>query len=138
MMIICRTKAREMSESRELTSGERTAIKKLVVSMCANYDSKYACLPLDYGRCYMLDKWWTGGYCKYFRDAVLPLDPILEATLTGGEMPQQEICAVCGNLFIADAQQIYCSPACQKEGNRRRSRERMRNKRKKEQAERYD
>ena len=52
---------------REMTREERAAIKKLVVSLCANYDRDYGCLPLDYGRCYMLDKWWTGAYCKYFR-----------------------------------------------------------------------
>lgn len=22
--------------------------------------------------CYMLGKWWTGAYCRYFREAVLP------------------------------------------------------------------
>ena len=76
-----------MSESppRELTREERREIKKLVVSMCANYDRTYGCLPLDYGRCYMIDKCWTGALCKYFREAVLPLNPALEAALTDTE-----------------------------------------------------
>jgi len=116
------------AEVRELTREERAAIKKLVVSMCANYDPAYGCLPLDCS-CYMLGKWWTGSYCKYFRDAVLPLNPILEATLTDRDAPAQDICAACGKPFIPDGKQFYCSPACQKEGNRRRSRERMRKKR---------
>jgi predicted nucleic acid-binding Zn ribbon protein len=51
------------------------------------------------------------------------------ASLTGGAAPVQGTCAACGKSFIADNQQIYCSPACQVEGNRRRSRERMRKKR---------
>ena len=30
----------------------------------------------------MLGKCWTGAYCRYFRSAVLPLDPVLERSLT--------------------------------------------------------
>jgi len=117
-------------EPRELTRDERAAIRALVVKMCANYDGHYnICLPLDCA-CYMLNKWWTGSYCKYFRDAVLPLDPILEAALTGRDSAaSQKTCPVCGADYIPVTCQAYCSPACQKEGNRRRSRERMRKKR---------
>jgi predicted nucleic acid-binding Zn ribbon protein len=120
-----------MSAERELTGGERAAIKKLVVSMCANYDSKYGCLPLDYGRCYMLDKWWTGAYCKYFRDAVLPLDPALEAALLGRAMPVVETqpCAVCGKPFPAKGNKLYCSARCAKKSQRRQQRAHMRKKR---------
>ena len=32
---------------RELTTGERRSIRKLVTGHCANYDSEYGCLPLD-------------------------------------------------------------------------------------------
>lgn len=117
------------TEARELTRHERAAIRKLVIGMCANYDPEYGCLPLDYGGCYMLDKCWTGAYCKYFCNAVLPLDPILEATLTGRTAPALDTCAACGKPFVPDGRQAYCSPACQAEGNRRRSRERMRKKR---------
>jgi hypothetical protein len=116
---------------RELTREERAAIKNLNVSMCANYDREYGCLPLDYGRCYMLDKWQTGAFCKHFLNAVLPLDPVLAASLTGREAPEQDVCAACGKPFVAGKQQLYCSPACQRAGNRRRSRERMRKKRQK-------
>ena len=67
---------------RELTRDERKTIRRLVTGMCANYDSDYGCLPLDCP-CYMLGKWWTGSLCRYFRAAVLPLAPVLEASLTG-------------------------------------------------------
>ena len=117
------------TEARELTRDERAAIRKLVTGMCANYDHEYGCLPLDYGRCYMLDKWWTGSYCKYFRDAVLPLDPMLEATLTETAKPETKSCALCGKPFATDGKRAYCSPACQKEANRRKSRELIRTKR---------
>ncbi|MEY8357338.1 cysteine-rich VLP domain-containing protein [Lachnospiraceae bacterium 54-53] len=121
-------------DSRELTRGERAAIRRLVTSMCANYDSEYGCLPLDYGGCYMLDKCWTGAYCKYFQNAVLPLDPKLEATLLGRAAPEMDACAICGKPFVSDETRAYCSPACQAEGNRRRSRERMRKKRRSDKA----
>jgi len=115
--------------SRELTKKERAAIRRLVITLCANYDNEYGCLILD-GDCYMLNKWWTGAYCKYFQNAVLPVDPILEATLLGRVSPATERCAVCGASFMASGRQKYCSPACIKTGNRHKSRDRMRKKRK--------
>ena len=67
--------------ARELTREEKAKIRKLVKKWCANYDKECGCLPLDC-ECYMLGKCWTGAYCRYFREAVLPLDPVLEAGLT--------------------------------------------------------
>lgn len=111
--------------SRELTRDERAGIRRLATDMCANYDPEYGCLPLECP-CYMLGKCWTGAYCRYFQNAVLPIEPKLEATLTGRDAPALHICAACGKPFIPEGKQMYCSPACQKEGNRRRSKERMR------------
>ena len=75
--------------SRELTREEKAAIRSLVVKWCANYDRECGCLPLDC-ECYMLGKCWTGAYCRYFRVAVLPLDPALEAALlTEGPRPEK-------------------------------------------------
>ena len=68
--------------SRELTREEKAAIRSLVVKWCANYGQECGCLPLDC-ECYMLGKCWTGAYCRYFREAVLPLDPALEACSPG-------------------------------------------------------
>lgn len=116
-------------EPRELTRHERTAIRKLVTGMCANYDPDFGCLPLDYGGCYMLDKWWTGSYCQYLQRAVLPLDPKLEATLTGRAVPQADACALCGRPFIPAGRQAYCSPACANEARLKRQRAYMRKKR---------
>lgn len=112
---------------RELTRDERAAIRKLVTKECANYDREYGCLPLDTG-CYMLGKWWTGAYCKYFQSAVLPLDPALEAALTGAAPPATATrpCAACGKPFPAQGKRAYCSPACQRAADRRKARDRMR------------
>ena len=86
---------------RELTREEKAAIRSLVVKWCANYDREYGCLPLDC-ECYMLGKCWTGAYCRYFREAVLPLNPALEAALNDGPAPVLRPCAVCGRLFAPE------------------------------------
>jgi hypothetical protein len=116
---------------RELTAAERAAIKALVISMCANYDGGYKlCLPLDCP-CVMLHKWWTGGGCKYFKNAVLPLDPALENALTGGDplVGETRPCSLCGKPFpTASNRAAYC-PGCSARERKRRQREYMRKKR---------
>ena len=115
--------------SRELTRKEKTAIRSLVVTWCANYDREYGCLPLD-SDCYMLEKCWTGALCRYFRESVLPLDPALEASLMSeGPRPDFKICPVCGGPVPPDRRQAYCSAACAKKAHRRQQREYMRKKR---------
>ena len=67
------------SEIRELTKGEKKAIRALVLNHCANHDPKLGCIVID-GKCYMLQKeYCSHSLCKYFRNVVLPNDPILEA-----------------------------------------------------------
>ncbi len=91
---------------------------------------EYGCLPLDCS-CYMLDKYWTGVYCKYFRDAVLPLNPTLEVALTDtGARAPMRICVICGEPFPQAGKQAYCSDACAASANRIKSRVRMARKRK--------
>ena len=105
---------------RELTREERDAIRKLVVKLCANYSRHYGCLPLD-GECYMLGKWWSGVYCKYFAAAVLPLDPEFEAALLGVAVDMRG-CAICGQPFYAASNRAkYCKPCA---GSARRKRQR--------------
>lgn len=117
------------TEARELTRSQRAAIRRLVVGMCANYDHEYGCLPLDCP-CYMLHKWWTGSYCKYFRDAVLPLDTVLQAALTGkGDVLSQKICPVCDAAYLPVTGQAYCSDACRAAGQREADSRRKRNRR---------
>ena len=123
---------------RELTRQEKTAIRKLVVQWCANYDRDMGCLPLDCP-CYMLGKIWTGPMCRYFRQAVLPLDPALEQALAQEEVVlERRVCPLCGRSFVPKRRQLYCSPVCQAEANRRKSRARMRNKRAKDRFRCYD
>lgn len=114
--------------ARELTREEKAAIRSLVVKWCANYDRACGCLPLDC-ECYMLGKCWTGAYCRYFREAVLPLDPALEAALTTvGPRPDFKPCRLSGAV-APDRRQAYCSEACALKAHRRQQREYMRRKR---------
>ena len=101
--------------SRELTRQEKTAIRKLVTKWCANYDKDYGCLPL--------------AYCRYFRSAVLPLDPVLERSLTVERITEARPCPVCGRAFLPDGRQRYCSPVCAGAALREQKRAYMRRKR---------
>lgn len=117
--------------SRELTRAERAAIRRLV-GHCVNYDStEKICLPLDCP-CYMLNKWWTGSLCRYFREALLPTDPELETSITGQDTSQrQKTCPVCGKAYLPTTSQAYCSDACRVYARRKAERERKRRERQK-------
>ena len=117
---------RSPAQPRELSRAERAAIRKLVKTLCANYDSEHGCLPLD-APCYMLGKWWTGAYCRYFQNALLPLDPVLEAALFGqGGGTAYKVCPVCGGAYYPVTRQAYCSAVCRIKGNREKARLRQR------------
>jgi len=106
-----------MSKGRKLTRKERGEIRKLVTTMCANYDKTYDCCPLldDYG-CYMLTRQFTdSGLCKYFQSAVLPLNPELEAVFTG---KRTKPCRICGKRFAPVGRQGYCSGLCENTGTK--------------------
>ena len=112
--------------ARELTREEKRAIHKLVKSLCANYDKDYGCLPLDCP-CYMLGTCWKGAFCRYFREAVLPTDPPLEAALRcGGPGPETRPSPGCGRAVLPDGRTRYCSEACAGAARRRKQRGYMR------------
>lgn len=119
--------------SRELTRRERAAIRRLVTELCANYDGmEKLCLPLDCP-CYMLHKWWTGAFCRYFEMAVLPTDPALESAVTGEDTSlKQKICPVCKKAYLPTTSQAYCSDSCRAFARRKSERERKRRIRRKQ------
>ena len=115
--------------ARELTHEEKAAIRKLVTRLCANYERGIGCLPLDCP-CYMLEKCWTGALCHYFREAVLPNDPVLEASLAAeGPVPETRPCPICGRTFLPNGRTRYCSIGCAKVALRQQKRNYMRRKR---------
>lgn len=94
---------------RELTTQEKRAIRNLVTGKCANHDNDYGCLLLDC-KCPMLGICYTNSaMCRYFREAVLPNDPELEAGLN---MLATKTCERCGKRFPIAGRRAYCSDQC--------------------------
>ena len=115
---------------RELTGREKQRIKKLVISLCANYDKEYGCLPLDCD-CPMLGICFTNSaLCRYFRKSVLPEDAGLEAVFT--QTPTTH-CKQCGKPFPTDGKRVYCSQRCAEEARRKQTAARVRKYREKPQ-----
>ena len=102
-----------------MSRGEKQEIWRLVITMCANYDSDFGCLLLDYG-CFMLNKEYTGGaFCKWFRDALMPLSPETARLFGGAVTPETKPCKMCGKRFPLNGRQSYCSADCFKAARRK-------------------
>lgn len=96
--------------TREMGNQERFAINKLVWQ-CANFDKENKqCLPLDCA-CFMHNKIYKGKLCKWFENALLPLNPKLEATLKG-KVANTKPCGICGTHFKLAGRKQYCSEEC--------------------------
>lgn len=123
---------RIVTANRELTRSELRDIRRLVTAMCANYDSQCKeCLPLD-GTCYMFGIAYTNSpLCKYFRNAVLPLNPELEAVFNSKNVSSLKECKYCGKRFVPTGRQAYCSDACEQNGRLRDTAARVRKHRQK-------
>ena len=92
------------SHCRELTAREKQAIRRLVTSECANYDYEYGCLPLDMP-CHMFSVGFANALCKWFRNAVLPLNPALEAVF---HRQPVKACKRCGRKIPVLGRRLYC------------------------------
>ena len=115
---------------RELTGREKQRIKKLVTSLCANYDKEYGCLPLDCD-CYMFGICFTNSaLCTKFRSDLLPTEPELQAVF---ESLPLAVCKQCGKHFQKNGKRAYCSDKCAEEARRQQTATRVRRHRKKAQ-----
>ena len=104
------------NNSRELTGREKQRIKKLVTSLCANYDKEYG--------------FTNSALCRYFRKSVLPEGAGLEAVFT--QIPTTH-CKQCGKPFPTDGKRVYCSQHCAEEARRKQTAARVRKYREKQQ-----
>ena len=76
-----------------LTPKQRQKANALIKRLCANYDGGN-CLVLDDGEpCVCVQSISYSLLCKYFRNAVLPAEPMLEANILGTRF---ERCVSCG------------------------------------------
>ena len=80
-----------------LTQKQRLRVNALIKRLCANYDNGN-CLALDDGEsCICVQSISYSLLCKYFRKAVLPAEPLLEADILGTRF---EKCVSCGAPII--------------------------------------
>ena len=76
-----------------LTPKQRQRANALIKRLCANYEGGN-CLALDDGEpCVCVQSISYSLLCKYFRNAVLPAEPMLEANILGTRF---ERCVSCG------------------------------------------
>ena len=81
-----------------------------LVHECCNYDGGN-CLALDDGEeCVCVQSISYSLLCKWFRDAVLPMDRELEAALYHRLAAKR--CAVCGSLFFPGSNRAKYCPDC--------------------------
>lgn len=97
---------------RELTLWEKREIKKLVHASCANFDKVHGCLQLDWP-CYMCQKQYTGAFCLYFQNAVLPLHQELSASLKNKAL-FTKTCLFCQKSFVPKPKERYCCEVCRR------------------------
>lgn len=81
----------------QMTGRQRYRANALIKKLCANYDDGN-CLLLDEGEgCVCVQSISYSLLCKYFRNAVLPADPALEAEILG---THPDRCVSCGAPII--------------------------------------
>ena len=95
-----------------LTPKQRQRANALIKRLCANYDTGN-CLVLDDGEpCVCVQSISYSLLCKYFRSAVLPAEPLLEAAILGTRF---EMCVSCGAPIIKKGnRKKYCEKCARK------------------------
>lgn len=95
-----------------LTLKQRQRANALIKRLCANYDNGN-CLALDDGElCVCVQSISYSLLCKYFRKAVLPAEPLLEADILGTRF---EKCVSCGAPIIKKGnRKKYCEKCAQR------------------------
>ena len=103
-----------------LTPGQHAKVVRQIRRRCANFDRENGyCLPLDD----LCPQTLTLSLlCRYYRAAVLPDDPALEAEIrkTG------QRCQICGAWYSPKGRNAKYCPACAVEQRRIHNRERLR------------
>ena len=116
-----------------LTPDQLRRVKSMVRKQCCNC-ADGCCLVLDDGEpCICPQLISQSIICRWFRRAVLPADPELEAEIYQGDEPDSGMkrCAVCGRPFVPKSNRAKYCAACgaqvrrrQKEESRKRAKER--------------
>ena len=101
---------REERKTIIMSTVQKRATYKLIREECCNLDPDGFCIPLDC-RCPQLQS--DSLICKWFQDAVLPLDKELHAEINGSS--NLKPCAVCKRLFVPPSNRAqYCAECAAK------------------------
>lgn len=113
----------------QMTPAQLKRAKKLIRAECCNYDSaNNECLALDEGDgCVCVQSISYSLLCRWFREAVLPLDEKLYLELTMDKKARP--CVHCNRTFLPRSNSAKYCPACRKLLKRKEARERMYRKR---------
>ena len=116
-----------MRKSKPLSSKQVKRVNRLVKKECCNFDNGN-CILLDDGEaCHCPQLISCSLICRWFSDAVLPLDGELFAELYAPE--EKRRCTVCGMPFASKSNNAKYCPDCRKKITRKQAAERMRKKR---------
>ena len=101
-------KEKPYQDYKRLTKEQMPRVRRLV-KQCCNYDGG-ECIALDDGAgCVCVQTISYSLLCKWFRNAVLPLDPALELRLLGGTTKR---CENCREQFVPGSNRAKYCPAC--------------------------
>lgn len=110
-----------------MTPAQRKRANALIRKACCNCDNGN-CLLLDDGEpCVCPQTISYSVCCKWFRWAVLPGDPALEAEIFQGEAVKH--CAECGQAFASKSKRAKYCPVCAEKVHRRQKTESERKRR---------
>jgi len=110
-----------------MTSAQRKRANALIRKACCNYDNGN-CLLLDDGEpCVCPQSISYSVCCKWFRWAVLPGDPTLEAEIFQSDTVKH--CAECGQAFVSKSNRARYCPDCAEKVHRRQKTESERKRR---------
>ena len=120
-----KVQARTLHDYNRLTDEQLTAVKKLVKKCCNYYQGM--CMALDGGDgCPCVQSFSYSLICKWFRNAVLPLDPVLERKLRNEPLKK---CERCGQEIVVTSNHTKFCAECKRIRRRDLDAERKRNQR---------
>ena len=116
-----------MRKAKSLSPKQVKRVHRLVRKECCNFDNGN-CILLDDGEpCPCPQLISCSLLCRWFSDAVLPLDRGLFAELYAPE--EKRRCTVCGSPFASKSNHAKYCPDCRKKITRKQAAERMSKKR---------
>lgn len=107
--------------NKRIKTTERRKVRTLIKEECCNYQQGN-CLLLDDGEPVPCPQLISGSLsCRWFRDAVLPIDKELHAEIMGDAAMKQ--CCICGKPFRAVSNHAKYCERCRKSERKKQYRE---------------